>query len=95
MRLQALLAEQARTFNDGMVGRVLPVLLERPGRHPGQKVGRTPYLQAVHVEAAGSALGETVDVVITESHAHSLAAVAVAPAAASPGTHRRGIATCV
>jgi tRNA-2-methylthio-N6-dimethylallyladenosine synthase len=94
-RLQALLAEQARTFNDGMVGRVLPVLLERPGRHPGQKVGRTPYLQAVHVEAAGSALGETVDVVITESHAHSLAAVAVAPAAASPGTHRRGIATCV
>ena len=58
-RLQALLAEQTRAFNDRSVGRVLPVLLERPGRHPGQLVGRTPYLQAVHVEAPASALGET------------------------------------
>jgi tRNA-2-methylthio-N6-dimethylallyladenosine synthase len=78
-RLQALLAEQARAFNAGTVGQVLPVLLERPGRHPGQQVGRTPYLQAVHVQAAGAALGETIDVLITQSHAHSLAAVAVAP----------------
>ena len=58
-RLQALLAEQTRAFNDRSVGRVLPVLLERPGRHPGQQVGRTPYLQAVHVDSPGSALGET------------------------------------
>ena len=93
-RLQALLAEQTRAFNDRSVGRVLPVLLERPGRHPGQQVGRTPYLQAVHVDSPGSALGETVDVLITESHAHSLAAVAVAPAAGRPDIHCRGMHPC-
>jgi tRNA-2-methylthio-N6-dimethylallyladenosine synthase len=93
-RLQALLAEQTCAFNDRSVGRVLPVLLERAGRHPGQQVGRTPYLQAVHVEGAGSALGAIVDVRITESHAHSLAAVAVAPAAGRPGIHCRGMHPC-
>ena len=93
-RLQALLAAQAHAFNEGVVGRVLPVLLERPGRHAGQQVGRTPYLQAVHVEAAGRRLGQTIDALITESHAHSLAAVPVEPAAARPGVHCRGMPTC-
>jgi tRNA-2-methylthio-N6-dimethylallyladenosine synthase len=93
-RLQALLAEQAHAFNAGVVGRVLPVLLERPGRHPGQQVGRTPYLQAVHVEAPGRGPGQTIDVLITESHSHSLAAVPVDPAAARPSTHRRGMPIC-
>ena len=94
MRLQARLADQARAFNEGTVGRVLPVLLERPGRHPGQQVGRTPYLQAVHVEAPGSALGQTIDVLITESHAHSLAAVPAVRAEAQPNSHSRGVPTC-
>jgi tRNA-2-methylthio-N6-dimethylallyladenosine synthase len=94
MRLQALLAEQARAFNDGTVGRVLPVLLERSGRHPGQKVGRTPYLQAVHIETPGSTPGETIDVLITESHAHSLAAVPAAQPAARSNSHCRGVPTC-
>jgi tRNA-2-methylthio-N6-dimethylallyladenosine synthase len=93
-RLQALLAEQAHAFNQGVVGRVLPVLLERPGRHAGQQVGRTPYLQAVHVEAAGRSLGQTIDVLITESHAHSLAAVPAEPAAARPGAPCRGMPIC-
>ena len=93
-RLQALLAEQAHAFNQGVVGRVLPVLLERPGRHAGQQVGRTPYLQAVHVEAAGRSLGQTIDVLITESHAHSLAAVPAEPAAARPGVLCRGMPAC-
>jgi tRNA-2-methylthio-N6-dimethylallyladenosine synthase len=93
-RLQALLAEQARAFNRSTVGRVLPVLLERPGRHPGQLVGRSPYLQAVHVEAHGSAPGRIIDVLITDSHAHSLAAVPATPAGARPGASRRGLAPC-
>ena len=96
-RLQALLAEQARAFNESTVGRVLPVLLERPGRHPGQQVGRSPYLQAVHVEAAGAAPGQTIDVLITASHAHSLAAVpAPVPATgpARPGDQRRDMQAC-
>ena len=93
-RLQALLAEKARAFNESVVGRVLPVLLERQGRHPGQLLGRTPYLQPVHVASAGRSPGETFDVLITESHAHSLAAVPVEPAAARSGVNPRGMPRC-
>jgi tRNA-2-methylthio-N6-dimethylallyladenosine synthase len=78
--LQALLEEQAAAFNAGCVGVTLPVLLERPGRHPGQLVGRTPYLQAVHVQGAGLAVGDLVQVTITDRHPHSLSGV-VAPEA--------------
>ncbi len=60
--LQALLREQQRAFNASCVGRVLPVLFEKPGRHPGQLVGRSPYLQAVHAEAAAERIGEIVPV---------------------------------
>jgi tRNA-2-methylthio-N6-dimethylallyladenosine synthase len=44
--LQAILEEQRLRFNRAMKGRVVDVLLEKPGRHPGQLVGKTPYLQA-------------------------------------------------
>jgi tRNA-2-methylthio-N6-dimethylallyladenosine synthase len=94
MRLQALLARQARTFNEATVGRVLPVLLERPGRHPNQQVGRTPYLQAVHVEAPGSTLGQTIHVLITRSHAHSLAGVPAERARTPLNSHSRGVPRC-
>jgi tRNA-2-methylthio-N6-dimethylallyladenosine synthase len=72
-RLQRLLERQAADFNARTVGRVLPVLFERPGRHPGQLVGRTPYLQAVHVEADGAAVGQLHEVMITAAFPHSLA----------------------
>ncbi len=49
-RLQKLLDRQQATFNEACVGRTLPVLFEKPGRRPGQLVGRSPYLQAVHAE---------------------------------------------
>src|SRR5579862_7413880 len=39
--LQSVLQEQQRAFNQSCVGRVLPVLFEKPGRHPGQLVGRS------------------------------------------------------
>ncbi len=48
--LQTLLAGQQAAFNRRTVNRTMPVLFERPGRHPGQIVGRTPYLQAVHAD---------------------------------------------
>ena len=86
--LQTLLAAQNRTFQHATVGRTLPVLLERAGRHPGQLVGRTPYLQPVHVSAPGAGPGDLIDVRITASHAHSLAAVPMLPKAA------RGHAAC-
>ncbi|MGF1474793.1 MAG: tRNA (N6-isopentenyl adenosine(37)-C2)-methylthiotransferase MiaB [Geminicoccaceae bacterium] len=72
-RLQALLSDQADAFNRAMVGRVMPVLFEKPGRHPGQLVGRSPYLQPVHVQDAGLSIGDHVRVVIRDCHRHSLA----------------------
>lgn len=72
-RLQALLAEQARAFNEATVGRAVPVLIDGPGRYPGQLVGRTPWQQPVHLDGTGLQPGDLVIVTITGSHAHSLA----------------------
>jgi tRNA-2-methylthio-N6-dimethylallyladenosine synthase len=55
--LQDLLLQRQNAFNLASVGRTLPVLLERAGRHPGQLVGRTPYLQPVHVDAPDRLIG--------------------------------------
>jgi tRNA-2-methylthio-N6-dimethylallyladenosine synthase len=48
------------------------VLFERPGRHGGQLVGRSPYLQPVQVSAPRSLLGEIAAVTITEVASNSL-----------------------
>ncbi|MFZ5721413.1 MAG: tRNA (N6-isopentenyl adenosine(37)-C2)-methylthiotransferase MiaB [Pseudomonadota bacterium] len=72
-RLQALLDEQQRAFNVAQTGRTLPVLFEKPGRHPGQLVGKSPYLQAVHVTAPERLLGEIVPVTIAGAARNSLA----------------------
>jgi len=86
-RLQALLETQAAAFNARTVGQTLPVLFERPGRHPGQLVGRTPYLQAVHVEGPSSMLGTIRAVEIAAAFPHSLAGrLADAAPAADPPT---------
>jgi tRNA-2-methylthio-N6-dimethylallyladenosine synthase len=79
-RLQALLEEQQRGFNRAMVGRTLPVLFEKPGRHPGQWIGRSPYLQGVHVTASPAVLGREIEVLITDSSLNSLAGVLAADA---------------
>ena len=70
--LQALLLEQQTAFNDACVGRTLPVLFERPGRHPGQLVGRSPYQQAVHADADPILIGRLAEVEIIARDAHSL-----------------------
>jgi tRNA-2-methylthio-N6-dimethylallyladenosine synthase len=71
--LQQLLAAQQRDFNAAAMGRELPVLFEKPGRHPGQLVGRSPYLQAVHAEAAPERIGTVAAVRVTALGANSLA----------------------
>jgi tRNA-2-methylthio-N6-dimethylallyladenosine synthase len=71
--LQKLLDEQQRTFNRTCIGRILPVLLEKPGRHDGQVVGRSPYLQSVHLAAGTCRIGEIVRVRISAASANSLA----------------------
>jgi tRNA-2-methylthio-N6-dimethylallyladenosine synthase len=70
--LQVLLARQQRNFNNACIGRTLPVLLEKPGRHDGQLVGRTPYLQSVHLVAAERRIGEVIPIQILAASANSL-----------------------
>jgi tRNA-2-methylthio-N6-dimethylallyladenosine synthase len=72
-RLNALLEDQQRAFNAAQVGKTLNVLFERPGRHPGQLVGRSPYLQSVHVTAPDRLIGQIVPVRIDEAARMSLA----------------------
>ncbi|SDR50337.1 tRNA-i(6)A37 thiotransferase enzyme MiaB [Rhizobiales bacterium GAS113] len=70
--LQALLEEQRQAFNRSMVGRTLDVLFDKPGRHPGQIGGKSPYLQAVHVERRDAVIGEIRPVLITSVGPNSL-----------------------
>jgi tRNA-2-methylthio-N6-dimethylallyladenosine synthase len=76
-RLQALLTRQQQAAQDAMVGRETAVLFERAGRKPGQTVGKSEYLQAVHVDG-GSAPGDLRRVRITASAPNSLAGELVA-----------------
>jgi tRNA-2-methylthio-N6-dimethylallyladenosine synthase len=72
--LQALLEEQRQAFNAATVGRRLDVLFEKPGRHDGQIGGKSPYLQAVHVEGPLRMIGEVAQVEIISAGSNSLAA---------------------
>jgi tRNA-2-methylthio-N6-dimethylallyladenosine synthase len=78
-RLQAVLNAQQVAFNRAMVGRVLPVLLEKPGKREGQLVGRSPYLQAVHVMADRSEIGRIVELRIDDIGHFSLSGSRAAP----------------
>ena len=71
-RLQALLSAQQYATQAAMIGREMQVLYEKPGREPGQMVGKSDYLHAVHVRDPGGRVGELVRVRVTESTANSL-----------------------
>jgi tRNA-2-methylthio-N6-dimethylallyladenosine synthase len=71
-RLQILLEEQRQTFNRSLVGRVLTVLLEKPGRYPGQLIGRSPYMQSVLTTGETALIGVLADIEITEVGPNSL-----------------------
>ncbi len=86
-RLQAVITRQWRAFNAQYLGRTVEVLLEKPGKLPGQLIGRTPYLQAVQVMAPRAMIGSLVDVVITDIGTNTLfgALSEPAPALAAAG----------
>jgi tRNA-2-methylthio-N6-dimethylallyladenosine synthase len=71
-RLQACIDRLQRDFNRSCTGRELDVLLEKPGRISGQLVGRSPYLQPVHVMAPTSLIGQIATVRITGVGSNSL-----------------------
>jgi tRNA-2-methylthio-N6-dimethylallyladenosine synthase len=74
-RLNQLLDVQQKAFNAGQVGKTMPVLFEKAGRHAGQIVGRSPYLQAVHAEGGEHLLGTIVAVRIETAAKMSLGGV--------------------
>ena len=76
-RLQALLTTQQRAAQQGMVGREVSVLFEKKGRMPGQMVGKSDYLHAVHA-VTDAALGTLARVRIVEAGPNSLAGELVA-----------------
>jgi tRNA-2-methylthio-N6-dimethylallyladenosine synthase len=73
-RLQAVLASQQQAFNQACLGRGMPILLEKPGRHQGQLVGRSPYLQSVYIDARTYIIGDMVNVTIDAVGSNSLSA---------------------
>jgi tRNA-2-methylthio-N6-dimethylallyladenosine synthase len=77
-RLQAQINADQIAFNQASVGHVTDILLEREGRHAGQLVGKTPWLQSVHVEAAGAAIGDMLQVELLSAGPNSLAGQGVA-----------------
>jgi tRNA-2-methylthio-N6-dimethylallyladenosine synthase len=70
-RLQALLNAQQLAFNQASVGRRSEILLERPGKRPGQKVGKSPWLQSVHLETAAD-IGDIIQVELASAGPNSL-----------------------
>ena len=71
--LQDELNKQQLVFNKSCVGRTMPVLLDRPGRFKGQMIGRSPYMQPVHLSAQEHLFGAIVNLHIDVAQANSLA----------------------
>src|SRR6185369_9399708 len=88
-RLQAEILRLQRSFNAQFVGQTLEVLLEKPGRLPGQLVGQTPYLQTVQLMAPAELIGTLQLVAITGMGSNTLfgrrAETAPMPALATAG----------
>jgi len=78
--LQSMLRDQQRAHNDAAVGTTLPVLFERPGRHAGQLVGRSPWLHPVHADAEADLIGAIVPVRIVGVRSNSLTGIVGAKA---------------
>jgi len=73
-RLQARLAEHSLAFNHAAIGKDLTILIDRKGRLPGQMIGKSPWLQSVFVET-DAAIGDMVDVTITQALPNSLGGI--------------------
>ena len=89
-QLQALLRDQQAGFNRTCTGLTMDVLITGPGRHAGQIGGRSPYLQAVHLDGPVAWAGQVVPVRITTANANSLAGKAYH---VSTGDHHKERAT--
>lgn len=73
--LQNLLFSYQLKFNKESVGKVMPVLFDMKGRHKGQLIGRTPYMQNLHAELGKECLNRIINVKITDATTNSLSGV--------------------
>ena len=80
-RLQALLNAQQHAFNRASIGRRTSLLIERAGKLPGQKLGKSPWLQSVHL-TTDAAIGEIVEVDIVSAGPNSIGGAIPAQVAA-------------
>ena len=80
-RLQAALNRDQAAFNAATVGRTCAVLLERQGKLPGQLIGKSPWLQSVHL-VSDAGIGDLVEVTLAEAGANSMLGVLPVRAAA-------------
>ncbi len=71
-RLEERVEAQRRAFNAATVGRTVEVLFEKLGRHDGQIAGKSPYMQAVHVEGDEREIGRLRPVKIVAAGPNSL-----------------------
>jgi tRNA-2-methylthio-N6-dimethylallyladenosine synthase len=76
--LQQLLLDQQNAFNRSLIGRRIDVLIEKPGKEPGQLVGRSPWLQPVVISGEPSLIGSMVSVDVTAVAGNALFADAIA-----------------
>jgi tRNA-2-methylthio-N6-dimethylallyladenosine synthase len=75
--LQARINHHQSAFNDRSVGKRTTILLERKGKLPGQLIGKTPWLQSVHVFATECAIGDMIEVDLVSAGPNSLAGTLV------------------
>ena len=80
-RLQARISQHSLAFNQSKVGTDTRILIERKGRHAGQMIGKSPWLQSVHVDTEAEA-GELMDVTLLAAGPNSLTGAALWKAAA-------------
>ncbi len=76
-RLQAVITDHQRSFQNAQVGKRMSVLVEKVGREPGQMIGKTPWLHAAHLDAPEQVRGKLVEVEIIGSNTNSLSARAI------------------
>jgi tRNA-2-methylthio-N6-dimethylallyladenosine synthase len=91
-RLQALLGAQQRAFNRACIGRTFEVLFDRRGKRGGQRIGRSPYLQSVHVDGTDEPLGALLPVRIETATLSSLGGSIVACSASAPAPMAAAVA---
>ena len=80
-RLQARITEQQVAFNRLRIGKETEILIERKGRFAGQMIGRSPWLQSVHVETDAVA-GDIIPVTLLSAGPNSMQGAVLTRAAA-------------